>query len=51
MALTPLASVRYYEQVSSRDAGARDYFRMFMLPGVLHCTGGDLLIALASLTE
>ena len=39
-ALTALASVRYYEQVESRDAGARDYFRMFMMPGVLHCAGG-----------
>jgi len=39
-ALTALASVRYYEQVQARDAAARDYFRMFMLPGVLHCAGG-----------
>ena len=39
-ALTALASIRYYEQVQARDAAARDYFRMFMLPGVLHCAGG-----------
>jgi feruloyl esterase len=39
-ALTALASVRYYEQVQARDTAARDYFRMFMLPGVLHCAGG-----------
>jgi hypothetical protein len=39
-ALTPLASVRYHEQVHAKDAGARDYFRTFLLPGVLHCNGG-----------
>ena len=39
-ALTALASIRYYEQVQARDAAAREYFRMFMLPGVLHCAGG-----------
>jgi feruloyl esterase len=39
-ALTALASVRYYEQVQARDGGLRDYFRMFMMPGVLHCAGG-----------
>jgi feruloyl esterase len=40
-ALTPLASIRYHEQVYARDANARDYFRTFMLPGVLHCAGGS----------
>jgi pimeloyl-ACP methyl ester carboxylesterase len=39
-ALTAMASVNYYEQVKARDAAAGDYFRMFMLPGVLHCAGG-----------
>src|SRR5262249_19396814 len=39
-ALTALGSVRYYEQVQSRDAAVRDYFRLFMMPGVLHCAGG-----------
>jgi feruloyl esterase len=39
-ALTALASIRYYEQVQARDAGAADYFRLFMMPGVLHCAGG-----------
>jgi tannase/feruloyl esterase len=38
--LTPLATVRYHEQVYARDPKAADYFRTFMLPGVLHCTGG-----------
>ena len=39
-ALTALASVKYYEQVQARDAGVRDYFHLFMMPGVLHCGGG-----------
>jgi tannase/feruloyl esterase len=26
--------------VQSRDASVRDYFRLFMMPGVLHCVGG-----------
>jgi Tannase and feruloyl esterase len=38
--LTALASIKYYEQVEKRDAGVRDYFRMFLMPGVLHCSGG-----------
>jgi len=39
-ALTPLASIEYHEQVYARDAKAGDYFRTFLLPGVLHCGGG-----------
>ena len=39
-ALTALGSMKYYEQVVARDPNARDYFRMFMMPGVLHCAGG-----------
>ena len=39
-ALTALGSVKYYDQVHAADPGAREYFRMFMMPGVLHCAGG-----------
>ena len=39
-ALTPLATLRYYDQVVQRDPAAADYFRTFMMPGVLHCAGG-----------
>jgi len=39
-ALTPLGSIKYYEQVQARDRKARDFARMFMMPGVLHCFGG-----------
>jgi len=38
--LSPLATIKYYEQVEGRDAKARDYARLFMMPGVLHCAGG-----------
>lgn len=40
-ALTPLGSIRYHDQVLAKDPGARDYLRAFMLPGVLHCGGGN----------
>ena len=40
-ALSPLASIRYHDQVYARDGHARDYFRTFLLPGVLHCAGGS----------
>jgi feruloyl esterase len=39
-ALTALASTKYYEQAESGDPKTRDAFRMFMMPGVLHCGGG-----------
>jgi feruloyl esterase len=39
-ALNPLGTIEYYDQVLARDPGARDYARLFMMPGVLHCGGG-----------
>ena len=39
-ALNPLGTLEYYGQVTARDSASRDYARLFMLPGVLHC-GGD----------
>ena len=39
-ALTALGTIGYYEQVEATDHGVRDYARLFMLPGVLHCAGG-----------
>jgi feruloyl esterase len=39
-ALSALGSIKYYEQVRARDEKSIDYFRMFMMPGVLHCAGG-----------
>jgi feruloyl esterase len=39
-ALTPLASIRYHDRVHARDPNASAYFRTFLMPGVLHCSGG-----------
>ena len=39
-ALTAFASVDYYDRVKARDQSVPDYFRLFMMPGVLHCAGG-----------
>jgi feruloyl esterase len=39
-AVTALGSIEYYEEVRKRDDGVRDYFRLFLMPGVLHCSGG-----------
>jgi feruloyl esterase len=38
--LSPLATLNYYDEVQSRDADARSFARMFLMPGVLHCSGG-----------
>jgi hypothetical protein len=38
--LSPLGTVTYYDEVQSRDADARTFARLFLLPGVLHCAGG-----------
>ena len=40
LALTPLGTIDYYEQLEAGDSAARDYARLYMLPGVLHCAGG-----------
>ena len=40
-ALNPLMGVEYYEQVSQRmGAGTAGFFRLFMVPGMFHCSGG-----------
>jgi tannase/feruloyl esterase len=39
-ALTALGTIAYVDQVQKRDAGLREYMRLFMLPGVYHCGGG-----------
>lgn len=40
----PQGSVDYYGQVSARmggDEAVSDWFRLFMVPGMFHCRGGD----------
>ena len=40
-ALNPLMSVNYYEAVmKTTGASTQDFYRMFMVPGMAHCTGG-----------
>lgn len=38
--LTALDSIEYYDSVERQDPALRDYFRMFLMPGVGHCKGG-----------
>ena len=40
LALAPLGTIDYYERLAADDPAARDYARLYMLPGVLHCAGG-----------
>jgi hypothetical protein len=39
-ALNPVSTIQYYDGVRARDPQAGDYARLFMMPGVLHCSGG-----------
>ena len=40
--VNPLPGIQYYETVSKRlgDAATRDFYRLFMVPGMYHCSGG-----------
>jgi len=40
MALSPLGTIEYYEQVVERDSSASEDVRLIMMPGVDHCAGG-----------
>jgi hypothetical protein len=39
-AISALSAVSYYRQVVRANEDARDFFRLFMVPGMLHCGGG-----------
>lgn len=40
-ALTPFMGVDYYERAAAANGpGTRDFFRLFMVPGMAHCRGG-----------
>jgi Tannase and feruloyl esterase len=42
--VSPLSTIDYYEMVEKTMGGAaatRDFFRLFMMPGVDHCWGGE----------
>jgi feruloyl esterase len=38
--LQPMMGVTYYEQVVASNPNAREFARLFMMPGVAHCGGG-----------
>lgn len=41
MALNPMMGVNYYEDVlGTMDPGTRDFFRLYMVPGMFRCAGG-----------
>ncbi|CAN5151830.1 hypothetical protein BH23BAC1_BH23BAC1_41210 [soil metagenome] len=39
-ALSALATIEHYEAVEKKDPDVKNYLRLFLLPGVLHCGGG-----------
>jgi feruloyl esterase len=40
-AITPLGTIAYYEDLLAHDKSAADDTRLFMMPGVEHCFGGQ----------
>ena len=40
-ALNALSTIVYYERAEARDPRLREYARLFLMPGVLHCGGGQ----------
>ena len=38
--LQPMMGVNYYERVMASNPNAQDFARLFMMPGVAHCSGG-----------
>ena len=39
-AIPPSGSIRYFGEVHRATAGADDFYRLYMIPGMLHCQGG-----------
>ena len=39
-AIPPLGSVRYFGEVTKTTPGSADFYRLYMIPGMLHCQGG-----------
>src|SRR5450631_885187 len=40
-AIPPGYSLEYRERLTAKTAGAQDFYRLYMVPGMLHCWGGD----------
>ncbi len=39
-AIPPLGSVRYFGEVNHKMGQTADFYRLYMIPGMLHCQGG-----------
>lgn len=39
-AIAPRGSIRYHDAVVARTKGAGGFYRLYMIPGMLHCQGG-----------
>jgi hypothetical protein len=40
-AIPPGYSLEYRERLTAKTGGANDFYRLYMVPGMLHCAGGD----------
>lgn len=40
-AIPPGYSLEYRERLTAKTADASDFYRLYMVPGMLHCSGGD----------
>jgi pimeloyl-ACP methyl ester carboxylesterase len=40
-AIPPGYSLEYRDRLTARTGGANDFYRLYMVPGMLHCAGGD----------
>jgi feruloyl esterase len=40
-AIPPGYSLEYRERLTAKTGGAKDFYRLYMVPGMLHCSGGD----------
>jgi feruloyl esterase len=39
-AISPRGSIRYHDAVLAQTKGAEGFYRLYMIPGMLHCQGG-----------
>ena len=40
-AIAPRGSIRYHDAVLAETKGAANFYRLYMIPGMLHCQGGN----------
>jgi len=39
--ISPGYSLEYRERLAAKTTGLQDFYRLYMVPGMLHCSGGD----------